>query len=129
MEADASTTVRVAGVRFQEVGKVYHFDVTEFPELNPGDHVIVETSRGGQLGQIMSFVPAERADLSSLKPVKRPATARDLVMRQTWAGKELDALITCREKAAQLGANNVLAKPFTIEKMKATIEAVFGALK
>ena len=29
----------------------------------------------------------------------------------------------------QLGANNVLAKPFTIEKMKAAIEAVFGALK
>ena len=33
------------------------------------------------------------------------------------------------QKAAQLGANNVLAKPFTIEKMKAAIEAVFGALK
>ena len=33
------------------------------------------------------------------------------------------------QKAAQLGANNVLAKPFTIEKMKAAIEAVFGSLK
>lgn len=33
------------------------------------------------------------------------------------------------QKAAQLGANNVLAKPFTIEKMRAAIEAVFGALK
>ena len=33
------------------------------------------------------------------------------------------------QKAAQLGANNVLAKPFTIEKMKAAIEAVFGPLK
>ena len=33
------------------------------------------------------------------------------------------------QKAASLGANNVLAKPFTIEKMKAAIEAVFGALK
>ena len=33
------------------------------------------------------------------------------------------------KKAAALGANNVLAKPFTIEKMKAAIEAVFGALK
>ena len=33
------------------------------------------------------------------------------------------------QKAAQLGANNVLAKPFTIEKMKASIEAVFGPLK
>ena len=33
------------------------------------------------------------------------------------------------KKAAQLGANDVLAKPFTIEKMRAAIEAVFGALK
>ncbi len=33
------------------------------------------------------------------------------------------------QKAAQLGANNVLAKPFTIDKIKAAIEAVFGALK
>ena len=33
------------------------------------------------------------------------------------------------QKAAQMGANNVLAKPFTIEKMKAAIEAVFGPLK
>jgi two-component system chemotaxis response regulator CheY len=33
------------------------------------------------------------------------------------------------QKAAQMGANNVLAKPFTIEKMRAAIEAVFGSLK
>jgi len=30
------------------------------------------------------------------------------------------------QKAAALGANNVLAKPFTIEKLKASIEMVFG---
>ena len=33
------------------------------------------------------------------------------------------------QKAAQLGANNVLAKPFTIDKMRAAIVAVFGSLK
>jgi len=32
------------------------------------------------------------------------------------------------QKAAALGANNVLAKPFTIEKLKASIEMVFGEL-
>ncbi len=32
------------------------------------------------------------------------------------------------QKAAALGANNVLAKPFTAEKIKAAIEAVFGSL-
>lgn len=33
------------------------------------------------------------------------------------------------QKAAQMGANNVLAKPFTVDRMKAVIEAVFGPLK
>ncbi|OCJ64487.1 hypothetical protein A6U97_28155 [Agrobacterium tumefaciens] len=36
---------------------------------------------------------------------------------------------TLVEKAAALGANNVLAKPFTSEKIKAAIEAVFGVLQ
>lgn len=33
------------------------------------------------------------------------------------------------QKAAQLGANNVLSKPFTADKIRAAIEAVFGSLK
>ncbi|KIQ05646.1 chemotaxis protein CheY [Agrobacterium tumefaciens] len=33
------------------------------------------------------------------------------------------------QKAAALGANNVLAKPFSSEKIKAAIEAVFGVLQ
>src|SRR5688500_14652365 len=33
------------------------------------------------------------------------------------------------QKAAQMGANHVLGKPFTIDKMRAAIEAVFGSLK
>jgi cell fate regulator YaaT (PSP1 superfamily) len=36
-----------------------------------------------------------------MKPVLRKATPRDLVMKQVWEAKELDALISCREKAQQ----------------------------
>ena len=54
---------------------------------------------------------------------KNPATQRAAFIMLTAQGdRELV------KKAAALGANNVLAKPFTIEKMKAAIEAVFGAL-
>jgi two-component system chemotaxis response regulator CheY len=53
-----------------------------------------------------------------------PATKKAAFIILTAQGDR--ALVT---KAAALGANNVLAKPFTIEKMKAAIEAVFGALK
>ena len=45
----------VAGVRFHRVGKLYHFDFSEFPDLKVGDYVIVETARGRQMCEVMSF--------------------------------------------------------------------------
>lgn len=54
---------------------------------------------------------------------KTPATSKSAFIMLTAQGDR--ALV---QRAAQLGANNVLAKPFTIEKMRAAIEAVFGAL-
>lgn len=53
-----------------------------------------------------------------------PSTKRAAFIMLTAQGDR--ALV---QKAASLGANNVLAKPFTIQKMQAAIEAVFGALK
>lgn len=53
-----------------------------------------------------------------------PSTKRAAFIMLTAQGDR--ALV---QKAAALGANNVLAKPFTLQKMQAAIEAVFGALK
>ncbi|NCB03097.1 MAG: stage 0 sporulation protein, partial [Spirochaetia bacterium] len=41
--------VKVAGVRFKKAGKVYYFDPDGF-DIHRGDHVIVETARGLELG-------------------------------------------------------------------------------
>jgi cell fate regulator YaaT (PSP1 superfamily) len=92
---------RIAGVRFTKVGKLYHFDASAYPELKSGDFVVVETSRGRQLGQLITFVESEKVDLATLKPIKAPASARDLMMRKLWEAKELEALITCREAASK----------------------------
>jgi cell fate regulator YaaT (PSP1 superfamily) len=92
----------VVGVRFHAIGKIYHFDSSAYPHLKLGDFVIVETTRGRQIGQIMALVPPERADLANLKPIKSPATARDLMLKKLWEAKEIEALITCREAASQL---------------------------
>ncbi len=88
---------RIAGVRFAPVGKIYHFDASAYPHLKSGDYVIVETARGRQLGKLINFIEPEQADLSSLKPIKAPATARDLMMNKLWEAKEVEALIVCRE--------------------------------
>ena len=75
----------IVGIRFTKVGKVYHFDATRLPGLQPGDHVIVETSRGWQLGQVAQLVSSPLLfQEGPLKPVDRRATPRDLVMRQVW---------------------------------------------
>ncbi len=93
----------VVGVRFQKLGKLYHFDASEFPELRPGDYVLVETSRGRQLGQVMNAVDKpERPPEGSWKKVDRLATPRDLVLQQAWQAKEVEAMINCRERAKQL---------------------------
>ncbi len=92
----------VAGVRFTKVGKLYHFDYSPFPELQPGDFVIVETARGRQMGQVMGFMPAE-GDGRAYKTILRLATPRDLVLKQEWETRQEEALARCRDKARQLG--------------------------
>src|SRR5258706_5817237 len=94
---------RIAGVRFQKLGKLYHFDCSEFGELQAGDHVIVETVRGRQMGQVMGFVDPEQSTERDYKSILRIASPRDLMMKQTWESRQLEALITTREKAHQMG--------------------------
>ena len=43
----------VVGVAFRPVTKVYYFDPAGFDDLQPGEHVVVETSRGRTLGQVV----------------------------------------------------------------------------
>ena len=99
----------VVGVRFQKLGKLYHFRLPDDKEsIDPGDHVIVETKRGRQLGQVIALIEPDKVDRRrGIKAIERKATPRDLVMKQIWEQKELDALITCREQAADLGMADV----------------------
>lgn len=99
-----ATNLQVAGVRFTKIGKLYHFDTTAFPELEPGDYVIVETARGRQLGQIMGFISPDEAEVERLKPIKRPANPRDLMVNKLWEAKGVEALIDTREMASTVRA-------------------------
>ena len=98
----------IVGIRFQKLGKLYHFKLNgSAGEVLPGDHVVVETKRGRQLGQVIAFVdPEEVSRRRGIKSIERKANPRDLVMKQVWEQRELDALITCREKAAELNIND-----------------------
>ena len=100
--------INAVGIRFQKLGKLYHFDLGDNGDIQPGDNVIVETKRGRQLGQVIARVPEE--DIFSkrgLRAIERKATPRDLVMQQVWQEKELSALISCRERAHDLQIQDV----------------------
>lgn len=108
----------VVGIRFQRVGKIYHFDASNTRDLQAGDYVVVETTRGRQLGEVVQVVsdPVRPPD-GRWKPVRRRATPRDLVLRQIYQKKELEAMIHCRAKADELGIRGVkiVAAEFTFD--------------
>lgn len=98
----------IIGLRFQRVGKIYHFNASGQAELHIGDYAVVETSRGRQIGQVIQIIDsAARSHIGSIKPVLRKATTVDLIQRQIWQRKEIEALINCRAKAAELGIKDV----------------------
>jgi len=97
----------VVGIRFADIGKSYHFNASSLPQIKVGDRVIVETSRGKQMGQVVQIVKNATPPSEGWKPIERIATPRDLVLRRTWAQKEVEAMISCRERAAQLKLRGV----------------------
>jgi cell fate regulator YaaT (PSP1 superfamily) len=98
----------IIGIRFQKVGKIYHFDAGESRDFQVGDFAVVDTSRGRQLGEVVQIVPEPSPPPEGTwKPILRRATPRDLVMRQLLQRKELEATINCRAKMAELGIPGV----------------------
>jgi cell fate regulator YaaT (PSP1 superfamily) len=109
LTAPAPAALRaIVGVRFMRVGKLYHFDATGHAPLKAGDRVIVETTRGRQLGEVVNFVdPVGSAPPEGgYKPIEGVATPRDLAMEQMWRSRETEAMINCRERAHQLGLDH-----------------------
>jgi cell fate regulator YaaT (PSP1 superfamily) len=105
---NATQTAKIVAVRFQDLGKLYHFDAAALPDLAVGDFVIVSTSRGRELGEVAGFVASPTADPEGAwKHVERQATAAELVERRMWQRRELEAMIECRAQASALGLKGV----------------------
>lgn len=103
--AQAAPEQRLVGVRFQPVGKVYHYNAAGFDDLKAGDWVIVDTARGKQMGQVATTKPPKDKDKDKggpYKRIERRATGRDMAMRHYYEGKELEAMIACRAESAAL---------------------------
>ena len=113
----------IAGVRFQQSGKVYHFDASRINDLRPGDFALVETVRGTQLGRVVNMrPPRDREDLRTLKPIKQRATGRELALRQWWQQREEEALDIAREEAESLNLPiKVILAEYTLDGKRLTL--------
>ena len=91
--------IEVIGVRFKSVGKIYYFDPNG-QKFAKGDHAIVETVRGLEIGEIMLAnrdVP-EEAVVMPLKQVIRRATDADFKKLEENTRKEKEAFDVCSQK-------------------------------
>ncbi|MFC1941981.1 stage 0 sporulation family protein [Chloroflexota bacterium] len=93
----------IAGIRFKRAGKVYYFDATGV-ELAAGDHAIVKTSRGIELGRVVIapgqiLVSEVEEPLSS---VVRKAEPEDIQRAEELDAKSEEALIECGKLIGEL---------------------------
>ncbi|MBN1303757.1 MAG: stage 0 sporulation protein [Anaerolineales bacterium] len=115
----------IIGVRFLPIGKVYHFYSDAVPDIKVSDYVIVETSRGHHLGEVVQLLEENPGSYDGdLKKVERRATTADLLLQQTWRSRQTEAMINCRELASRLGLLNqikIIAAEFNFDGSRLTI--------
>ncbi len=108
----------IISVQFEDVGKNYYFDASRYPYLEPGDPVIVRTSRGLQLAYVSQINLIEEAlELNSFKSVERPATPQDLLKRKLLKDKEEEATKRIREhfNASGLSAVKIVSTEYSLD--------------
>ncbi|MFC1967067.1 stage 0 sporulation family protein [Chloroflexota bacterium] len=86
----------IVGVRFKRAGRVYYFDPAGI-ELDVEDCVIVNTSRGIELGRVV-IAPRQLADSEikePLKPVERKAEEEDIERIGELEAKAAEVMAEC----------------------------------
>jgi len=114
--------MEVALVQFKEAGKKYYFSYENL-DIKQDDFVVVETSRGIEIGKIYLLKEIDQSDLTNeLKPILRIATKEDL--KEEAYNKTLEPKVV--EKAKKLAIKNnleikVLDAEYTLDRRRLLI--------
>ncbi len=111
---------KVIGVRFRTAGKVYFFSPGSL-EIKKGQHVIVETARGVEYGDVVSDIMEVEDEkiVPPLKTVIRLATEADTEREQANREKGKDAFRICLEKIAKHGLEmKLIGAEYTFDNNK-----------
>ncbi len=113
----------IVGVRFKRAGRVYYFDSAGIT-LEVSDCVVVETTRGLELGWVVVIPSQEKANgiTMLLKLVVRKAEAEDIERAENLEAKEKETLSSCAELIAELNLPmKLLAAEYNLEGSRLTI--------
>ncbi|HIU87492.1 MAG TPA: stage 0 sporulation family protein [Candidatus Avilachnospira avistercoris] len=111
---------KVIGVRFRYAGKIYDFDAGD-KDIKKGMHVIVETARGVEYGEVATE-PREMEGGRSGKPLKeviRIATEEDDLHEKENTEREKEAFKICQECIQKHGLEmKLIGSEYTFDNTK-----------
>lgn len=113
----------IVGVRFKRAGKVYYFAPAGIG-LEVNDQVVVETTRGQEMGQV-AIAPKQvlASEIQEpLKPVVRKASPEDIQRCQELEVKERDALVECGKLIDKLNLSmKLLGAEYNLDGSRLTL--------
>ncbi len=110
----------IVGITFEKKAKAYNF-VTNEEGLNIGDYVLVETSKGRQIGIVKTdFLKIKKEEeINAFKPIIRKATTADLKKHEDNKIEAKDALKTCKQIVDRRKMKMLVTKAeYTFDKEK-----------
>ena len=116
--------LKIIGVRFKSVGKIYYFDPKDY-DVKMGDKVIVETARGVECGEV-ALVDREIDETRFTNPVKgiiRLATPNDMKTIEKNRQKEKDAL----KRSSQSNRESQKDRTFYHQSLQSTWSSLRGS--
>jgi len=99
MDTTKNILPKIVGIKFSKIGKNYYFDASKLSEIKIGDSLIVETSRGWQIGELTEIISdPEILKNAAYKPVDRLASPADIVKKEELKTKGEKALEICQSE-------------------------------
>ena len=120
VEIDPDLPCEIVGINFREAGKIYYFSPAGYT-LRTGDRVIVNTSRGVEIGTVkVANTTVEPSRITPpLKRITRPATKADLERDAANKQLEMDAAVICKKKIKSHGLEmSLVAVEYTFDNSK-----------
>ena len=119
MDTHTEIQPRIVGIKFSKIGKNYYFDASKLDEPKIGDSIVVETSRGWQIGELAEIITdPDVLKNASYKPIDRLATQEDLQKRDDLLAKADNALKTCIKEVRQqrLDGVKIISSEFSFDE-------------